>query len=116
MDLSVVVETEELRVSPDVVAALAFHGQGLSAEDWSPPDEPSQGFLGGEGTSSQGFVVRAHEPRAPRSGGVLCHVVSCRLRDFVGGVPNSASRPLVWPVLRSPCAWPEPWTLGQANP
>ena len=102
MDLSVVVETGQLWASPDVTAALAFHGQGLSAEDWPPPDEPSQGFLGGEGTSSQGFVVRAHEPRAPRSGGVLCHVVSCRLRDFVGGVPNSASRPLVGPTLRSP--------------
>jgi len=102
MDLSVVVETEELRVSPDVAAALGFHGQGLSAKDWPPPDEPSQGFLGGEGASAQGFVELAHEPRAPRSGGVLCPVVSCRLRDIVGGVPNSASRPLVGSTLWSP--------------
>ena len=84
MDLSVVMELGELRAPPDVVAALALDRQGLSTEARPPPREPSQGFLGGKGTSGQGADELAREPRAPRDDGalvLLCHATCVTLSE-----------------------------------
>ena len=84
MDLSVVMELGELRAPLDIVAALALDRQGLSTEDRPPPREPSQGFLGGKGTSGQGADELAREPRAPRDDGalvLLCHATCMTLSE-----------------------------------
>jgi hypothetical protein len=47
-------------------------------------------------------------PRAPRTRGGICPLVSCRLCDSVRGVGESITCPLVRAALGSP----EPWMLG----
>ena len=77
-------------------------------------------FLGGEGIQLKGLMSEPESPRAPGVGGGICPLMSCHVRDFVGGVGDRAT-PIGRGGVVEPsghgCSghWVPVWTMAQTR-